>query len=148
MTDKTKDEVIAEILQKSLETAQKAGDFVVEQTPDLIQQLILYKTMVYGVSALAGLIVVGLFAYMLMWILRAHRFRSHRFRYLSDGEKPSWKDRAEHLYSIDFEIWGSIPTFAIGAVGIPLLLYNIFAFLKITMAPKVWLLEYTVQLIK
>ena len=41
------DEQLAEILKKGLEAAEKTGNFVVEQAPDLIQQLIVWKTCEY-----------------------------------------------------------------------------------------------------
>ena len=44
---KETDQQLAEILKKGLEAAEKTGNFVVEQAPDLIQQLIVWKTCEY-----------------------------------------------------------------------------------------------------
>ena len=38
------DKQLAEILKKGLETAEKTGNFIVEQAPDLIRQLLIFKT--------------------------------------------------------------------------------------------------------
>ena len=58
------DEQLAEILKKGLEAAEKTGNFVVEQAPDLIQQLIVWKTCEY---ILLILISVGLILSIKKW---------------------------------------------------------------------------------
>ena len=38
------DDQLAKILQKGIEVAEKSGQFIIEQAPDLIQQLIIWKS--------------------------------------------------------------------------------------------------------
>lgn len=141
MTDKTKDEVIAEILQKTLETAQKAGDFVVEQTPDLIQQLMLYKTMEYGVFTTIGLVVMltGL------WYLREAVRASNYSQYPSGSPLHT---KYHNKYGKGWDEWGWPVGVLILGAGAAVFLLFAFSFAKITLAPKVWLLEYTASLLK
>ena len=51
MTAET-DKQIAEILKKGLEAAEKSGNFVIEQAPDLVKQLITYKTVETSICVL------------------------------------------------------------------------------------------------
>jgi hypothetical protein len=140
-----KDQIIAEILQKGLETAQRVGDFAVEQGTDLIHQLILFKTVQYGTFTFLGLFLMFMAGYCALWAVRAGASRHY---YRDDANAPRWWKKADGLYRIDFEGWGWVLVVLSGIFGSIMFLYNVSSFLKILLAPKVWLLEYTVNLIK
>ena len=63
------DKQIAEILKKGLEAAEKSGNFVIEQAPDLVKQLITYKTIETSIYVLIEI--------TLMYLI---------FRFISDNE--------------------------------------------------------------
>ena len=123
------DEQLAEILKKGLEAAEKTGSFVVEQAPDLIQQLIVWKTCEY---ILLILISVGLILSIKKW------YNSAIKRY---GDFDDFIDSVEF---VGFSIYSIIviPIFGIA------LFYSFFNLVQILLAPKIWLIEYATNLIK
>lgn len=123
------DEQLAEILKKGLEAAEKTGSFVVEQAPDLIQQLIVWKTCEY---ILLILISVGLILSIKKW------YNSAIKRY---GDFDDFIDSVEF---VGFSIYSIIviPIFGIA------LFHSFFNLVQILLAPKIWLIEYATNLIK
>lgn len=123
------DEQLAEILKKGLEAAEKKGNFVVEQAPDLIQQLIVWKTCEY---ILLILISVGLILSIKKW------YNSAIKRY---GDFDDFIDSVEF---VGFSIYSIIviPIFGIA------LFHSFFNLVQILLAPKIWLIEYATNLIK
>lgn len=123
------DEQLAEILKKGLEAAEKTGSFVVEQAPDLIQQLIVWKTCEY---ILLILISVGLILSIKKW------YNSAIKRY---GDFDDFIDSVEF---VGFSIYSIIviPIFGIA------LFHSFFKLVQILLAPKIWLIEYATNLIK
>lgn len=113
-----KDEAIAAVLSKALEVAQTTGNFVVEQTPDVINQLVAYNTALYT----AGL-VTGIALAITCAICFYKAVRSYCESYLTV----------------------SILT---GFGALPFTIVNTILLLKITLAPKAWLLDYAASLIK
>ena len=120
------DEQLAEILKKGLEAAEKTGSFVVEQAPDLIQQLIVWKTCEY---ILLILISVGLILSIKKW------YNSAIKRY---------GDFIDSVEFVGFSIYSIIviPIFGIA------LFHSFFNLVQILLAPKIWLIEYITNLIK
>ena len=64
------DKQIAEILKKWLEVSEKSGNFVIEQDPDLVKQLIKYKTVETSIYVLIEITLMYLifryFKYLLL----------------------------------------------------------------------------------
>ena len=123
------DEQLAEILKKGLEAAEKTGNFVVEQAPDLIQQLIVWKTCEY---ILLILISVGLILSIKKW----YNWAIKRYEYFGDftGE-------------VEFIVFSIYSIFVILVFGITLF-NSFFNLIQILLAPKIWLIEYITNLIK
>lgn len=118
-------EILNLALRKAIDVASKTGEFVVEQTPDVVQQLIVFNTAAYATKLAIGVTITGALGWLIKKIIK-------------------------HID--DFEEFGIVTTFASG-VGIVLMLMfsvipNLFNLMKITLAPKVWLLEYAASLIK
>lgn len=118
------DEAVSQVLAKALEAPQVTGDFVVEQAPDVVQQLLLWELASSCIWAAAILLAITL-----VWLGRR------------------W------LVSLDdYDDEGRITTAFIAAVitsflSVPLL-FNIAAALKVLVAPNIFLLEYAASLIK
>jgi hypothetical protein len=128
------DEVLAQVLTKALEVAEKTGQFVVEQAPDVVQQLILYYTVLYWTFSLLGLFVLAVGIPYSIKLFKKAASRAAEYEYRS---------------APDFaQFWGGFAT-AAGSLllGVPLALTHISDALKITLAPKVWLIEYAANLI-
>lgn len=126
---KETDQQLAEILKKGLEAAEKTGNFVVEQAPDLIQQLIVWKTCEY-----------------IFLILISIAFLFSIYKWHKSGIK-----RHENFTYFSQEIEFAI--FCIYSIGV-ILIFGIALFtsflnlIQILVAPKIWLIEYAANLIK
>lgn len=129
------DEVLAQVLTKALEVAEKTGQFVIEQAPDVVQQLILYYTVLYWAYIAFGLLVLAV-----GMTLSVRSFKSA----LARAEKHDYKD------ADDFgQFWFGMLAGVVSSVAfLFLFINNISAALKITLAPKVWLIEYAANLIR
>lgn len=121
------DKIVAEILSKALEGARQAGDFIVEQAPEVIQQLLLWK-LTHGVVhvAIGAAVLWGL--YKLFFIILAKR-----------------EDRG-----LDEIVWlpYTIGAMIFGGFAICGVFYGLMQTLKILIAPKLFLLEYAASLVK
>lgn len=133
-TSKT-DQILAVILEKALAAAEKTGQFVVEQAPDVVQQLIVYNLVISGLASLLGLVLtLTLFKTIpacLKWgpIMDDYRHKEH--------------EGAIIKFLLNFG--AALVCVSAG----PLFFFeNIGNFLKLVLAPKVWLLEYAANLIR
>jgi hypothetical protein len=112
---------LAEFVRLLTTTAQQGSDFAIAQVPSLLQQLLRW-------SFYSALIWVAVGAAMVVtcWRIWPHVYQHYK-------------------RSNDFEVSPSAATFAtvIGAVvGCLLMITNAMDALQITIAPKVWLLEW------
>lgn len=117
------EEVLATVLQKAMEVAEKTGDFVTEQAPDVVQQMLVWKFAQALVVGLVCAIVSFTCAYLVYRVARAERLEE-------------WHDPA---------------TVASMLFGIPasfVMVSCLLEALQIWLAPKVYLIEYTANLIK
>lgn len=125
----TKDEAIAKVLETALTGLQKTGEFVVEQAPDLVRQLILWNTAKY-----AALLVLGLLLLIVLGTIS--------YKIAKAGTKSNAYDKDGYW------IASSLTGLAGLMSGVPLTITNGLGLLKITLAPKVWLLEYAASLVR
>ena len=126
---KETDQQLAEILKKGLEAAEKTGNFVVEQAPDLIQQLIVWKTCEY-----------------IFWILISIAFLFSVYKWHKSAMK-RYDDFDGFCDKIEFFIYCIYAIVVILIFGIALF-NSFFNLIQILLAPKIWLIEYATNLIK
>ena len=123
------DKQIAEILKKGLEVAEKSGNFVIEQAPDLVKQLITYKTVETSIYVLIEI--------TLMYLI----FRYFKYLYKKNNENSSFiSENSFHVIGIIISFMASIFFFFAFITDISNLIQLIFA-------PKIYLLEYIAQLL-
>lgn len=128
MTEKTnilKDQV-ASLLQVLIQAATSTGEFIKDQIPLVIKELLLYNTVFYAV----WLVVLPVFLFI------ALKCGLHCIRKFKDDP-----------YS---DAWG-FGIAGCAVVAIILLtctLGDIFDLIKIICAPRVWLIEYAARLVK
>lgn len=132
----SKDEIIASALEAALRAAETTGTFVVEQAPDVIQQLLLFNTVKFGVVAAAsacGSIIAGITARKL-YAVAEQRVEKSTGYYVTIGDfKEFWTSALLVAACVSLGV-----TAAVDGLN----------FMKITLAPKVWLLEYAASLVK
>lgn len=111
-TEKT----INQILNKALEVAEKTGEFVIEQAPLLLQEFYAWHT--------ASAIIIAIFCLFPLPIF-IYYFKKAKWEYLESFEEIA----AIVLGSICF-------------IGIPIAFVSLHDLVFITVAPKLYLIEY------
>jgi len=136
-------QAIVKVIESMTGVAQSAYSFGAEQLPDVVQQLILFNMLKSG--ALFALSVFVLW----LWIYATYRQIKNKPQpgeYARDG---IWWDVQQQKIQPEFAwvFWGVFG----GAAAICALIVAIsygLEFLKIAVAPKVWLIEYAAGLVK
>ena len=123
------DKQIAEILKKGLEVAEKSGNFVIEQAPDLVKQLITYKTIETSICVLIEI--------TLMYLI----FRYFKYLYKKNNEY------SDFIPENAFHGVGMIITFVLSIFCFFVFINDISNLIQLIFAPKIYLLEYIAQLL-
>lgn len=126
---KTTDEQLAEILKRSLEATEKTGSFIVEQAPDVIQQLIAWKTVQYSFSVLLG-VLLGFIVFKII-------------KNIGIKMKETGDDLESLLIDNLFILLGLIFLSVCSLV----LLSDVYYLIQIVFAPKIFLIEYAANLL-
>lgn len=127
--DKTLETVLINIIDKLTSGVDKAIEFGSEQLPDIVQQLILFNTVQYIALVLLGPIFVFISIKYIKFIWK----RSENFS--RDGR--------------DFSRAFSVTIVVLGCGGLCISsIIHMFDLIKITLAPKIWLIEYATELVK
>ena len=144
-TDSTKvnnfqktDEVLSEVVKKALIVAEKTGDFVIEQTPLLLQEFYNWHI----ASSILG-ITLGLFIFLIgryspyLWITNKE-----------DQGKNSSKFFKRYTSNSDYDdsIAPAYVIFVITTIGsIVILSINLYNLIYILIAPKLYLIDYFIK---
>ena len=123
------DKQIAEILKKGLEVAEKSGNFVIEQAPDLVKQLITYKTVETSIYVLIEI--------TLMYLI----FRYFKYLYKKNNED------SDFIPENEFHVGGIIITFVLSMFLFASFITDISNLIQLIFAPKIYLLEYIAKLL-
>jgi len=126
---KNTDEALSKLIEKGIEAAEKTGQFVIEQAPELIQQFYAWHTYKSIFGIIIGLVFIFLSYKAVLW--------------LGDDEENYMHDAKIFKKHIGF---GTILTSTfILLFGIAFLIINIYELLFIITAPKLYLIEYFVK---
>lgn len=122
----TTQEIKDQALQLATNTAIQTKTFVMEQIPDVVKQLIAYNIAadIFWISL--WVIVSGVWGYIL---------------------KKLWPAKKEYYPDDDPRVPLVVFSVAIWVIAIIVTLYIGFDLLKLTLAPKVWLIEYMANLV-
>lgn len=127
------DKQLAEILKKGLETAEKTGNFIVEQAPDLIRQLLIWKTVEYSVYVILG---ISLIIYFYRWTKK-----------VSKEMKENEDDFEDYFMDSFANILIAIGQLSLLIIGMMLIAENLQDLIQIVFAPKIYLIEYSAKLL-
>ena len=127
------DKQLAEILKKGLETAEKTGNFIVEQAPDLIKQFLIWKTVEYSIYVIMG---ISLIIYFYRWTKK-----------VSKEMKENEYDFEDYFMDSVSSTFIAIGQMTILIVGVLLISENLHSLIQIVFAPKIYLIEYTANLL-
>lgn len=123
------DKQIAEILKKGLEAAEKSGNFVIEQAPDLVKQLITYKTIETSIYVLIEI--------TLMYLI----FRYFKYLYKKNNED------SDFIPENEFHVGGIIINFVLSIFCFFAFIDDVSSLIQLIFAPKIYLLEYIAKLL-
>jgi hypothetical protein len=121
------EEKLDKILNFVEQTATKAGDFVVEQTPLFVQELLAWNftiDLIWFVIGVVSLLIIPLVLFLAVKATKTDPVNSENY----------------------FGVAAVISAVCL-SVGIPLATTNL-DWIKIKIAPRVWLVEYTKDFIK
>ena len=127
------DKQLAEILKKGLETAEKTGNFIVEQAPDLIRQLLIWKTVEYSVYVILG---ISLIIYFYRWTKK-----------VAKEMKENEDDFEDYLMGSISNIFIALGQITFLIIGMILIAENLQYLIQIVFAPKIYLIEYSAKLL-
>ena len=127
------DKQLAEILKKGLETAEKTGNFIVEQAPDLIRQLLLWKTVEYSVYVVIG---ISLILYFYRWTKK-----------VTKEMKENEDDFEDYFMGSIANIFIALGQITFLMIGMILITENLQDLIQIVFAPKIYLIEYSAKLL-
>ena len=113
---------LAEAIQKGISLAEKTGEFVVEQAPELIQQFLMFE-LFESIFWVACSVILTLVTYKL-------------FKRGIDKDRFYNENEFNPLWFICYALY--IPYFFIFA-------HNFLGFFKIVIAPKIYLIEYFIK---
>lgn len=123
----TLEETLKTILEKSVTLAEKSGEFVLEQAPDLLQQFFMWHSWRHGLGIILGVvfIIIG----MILPSIWATKDGDYRFFLRSFDE-------------FDGEA-GGIASVCVGFfAGIMVISIHTYKLIYITVAPKLYLIDY------
>lgn len=125
---------LAKVVEKSLSIAEKTGEFVIEQAPDLLREFYAWHITSSALGVLLGVFLM---------ILGFNIFKLWTNKY-KEGEK------VDYMYSVFMGRIGEslsiyMPFVFLNLFGIIILCFNLFSLLKILIAPKIYLIEYFIR---
>lgn len=123
---KQTDETLAKLVEKGIEVAEKTGNFVIEQAPDLLKEFYLWHT----TQSILGVVICLLtIAFSIIGIKKLNKYAKEQYYDSSD---------AEYFF----------PMIGIGfALLISFILFfkSAYELIFILVAPKLYLIEYFVK---
>lgn len=142
MTDKL-ESVLVDAIQKTQAGIGEAVDFAIAQSPEVIEQLLLWKAIESGI--IFTLLLLVLLAYVIFVCKVDWRKPEDSQKETLVWEKHSWKNSQSPRLEFVL-IFGML-----SVMGIPLIINGILSnldWLKIWIAPKLYLVEYAASLVK
>lgn len=131
MDDKMESQ-LAKVIEKAMDVAEKTGEFVIEQAPDLLREFYAWH-----IAEHCFLILASFFAISVPWILK-------RILPECENEYDSINYLGKNIYGgaaiLSYIIGGFISV--LGLVGV---FANVLFLVKILVAPKIYLIDYFLQ---
>jgi hypothetical protein len=118
------------VLKNLIDAATQAGDFIKDQIPLVIQELLAFSTALYVCGILAS--IAGLVGVCLWARFCIRQYKADTDHYSKDGWFPA----------------GIFPSLIVAIPSLVMLAICVVSLLKITLAPRVWLIEYAAGLVR
>jgi hypothetical protein len=125
--------LINQALAGAIENAVQAKDFVLSEAPEVLEQLILFKTVEHCFFCVFGIALVATFFFLIKPFIKACN---------DVDDAPYDKEGLFILKSILYGVFGIISII----IGLILFSNNLVPAMKVIFAPKIYLIEYAAQL--
>ena len=123
------DEVLSEVVKKAVILAEKTGNFIIEQAPDILQEFYNWKIISYIMGILLSIIIFLIGRYIpYLWLDDKESYSSD-LKYFS-----KWGDEGVP--------WGYTLFIITTIISLLLIAKNIYCLIFIITAPKLFLIEY------
>ncbi len=129
-------EDVMKLLERGYEMATKTGDFIIQEGSILIQQFIAWKTFEHGMAMILGLFLIVGIPYLIRRLYK-HETQYPEMKFLG---KPTRFEDDDVQYIV-----GSLAVVISIFFGLIMFWINLFSFVKILVAPNVYLLEYILK---
>ncbi len=141
MTDKTLEQVLVKAIEKAEGALDSGIDFAMEQAPEVIQQAMMWNMTLSLITCFFGLFILAVIS---TWWFFLYKMRSTAV----ENKKDNWFFSSSGDTTVDSDLpifYGCMLSFVFVVVGFAIL--NL-TWLKIWIAPKLWLIEYAASLAK
>ena len=134
------------------DSAEQAGEMLAEQVPDIVMQLLTWHAVKYSINAFIGAVLTVVAICLVVHILRQFAIAPPKDR---NGEEcAKWKYSDYYRKWQTHDSWDtlmfikSIAAIVTSIAGTIMLYSNLMLALYIVVAPKVYLIEYGVDLVR
>lgn len=138
------EETLSDFLQKSIATIGRSGDFLIEEIPEAIYQLMLWHGLRSGMFFLAGIVLILALIYFdyrqWKWLTRPEADRSTNYWDTDDWNPDKWDTESTGIY------FGFMAILHVVSV-ITFFVWINLEWLQILIAPKSWIIESASKLI-
>ncbi|MGD8305017.1 MAG: hypothetical protein PVF17_00050 [Ignavibacteria bacterium] len=138
------DQTLADLITSSISTTDQAKEFITSQTPEIIQQTLLW----YGFYNF--ILVIASFVILFLSIFISYKIYKKITKDFDDGK--SWtryNSRYNSNLTSDIYDFIKVSTILLPIIGIPIFISMVnIEWLKIWIAPKLWLIEFASNLVK
>lgn len=140
---------LVEILTSIQEAAGKAGEFAMEQLPDVAQSYVAYGRAITSLGMFVAVLLVALGVYCVYWVSR-HDAEGHKAYEAAMAALPPAGQNYRPVFRHDFpREMDYFPLQYLPFVAAVLLFgFSVNKFMLVWFAPKVWLLKEIATLIK
>lgn len=141
-TKKGVEEILLGLLDKGVEAIEKGGEFLGEQIPLVVQELLLFKSFYHGISLLMCLFFLYV-AYRIIKVLPQY----YKDAQSSYNLPKSYVRKYDELPAFLGGIFGTVAAIVFLLLGLIGVFTNAATFMMIILAPRLYLLEYSSQLV-
>lgn len=133
---------LAQVIQTTQEGLQAGVDFLKAEIPDVIRQLLIFKTVELAVYVSLGILcLLTVAVYWYAFITAPDRDKDGK------GHDNWWWDGVADRSEASCVI-GAFGTLILGIAGLCAIFANMAELLMVYLAPKVWLVQYAASLVK
>jgi hypothetical protein len=141
-------ELLNDSLRVLLNTFKESKDFVLEQAPDIVQQLIMYTIVERLVLVILGIIILSILPIILWKIyVKYNKDVIDAIKEIETNTAPRYVLSSAKVDPFEYVVTGVLSSLFVGFPGFFLISNNLQTLLKAWIAPKIFIIEYISDLL-